>query len=296
MLCRARQGRGLRRAARQLVLLVAATALLPTGCMLRPRSGQDPVQVTLDICRLGLVQRPRSSQALDGYVQCLLDTDVSLPDEARVHGALAQAYHLRALSYPVPGRDDLATARTWALTCLTLQPGVAGRLQNAGGQLTRRPLQAVPAADVDCLVWATMSWSRWLWQRDVAGAAIDLEPVSLLAERAIALAPDYDDGRAWWALGLAQGIVPPALGRDGAAARTALTRAIEQNPARLLAVVDHAELILGPGGEHTVWQRSLERVAKAPEPGRDLQAYENAAARERAAQLLEAGPPPASRW
>ncbi|NOY28017.1 MAG: hypothetical protein GXP62_19295 [Oligoflexia bacterium] len=209
---------------------------------------------------------------------------------------IARALYTRALVASEPNRDDLYTSRSWALQCLAQRPGVAGRLAQTGGRITRWVVAIVPPEDARCLAWGAIAWSEWLYQRGVVGAALDLDSVETLGQRAVELAPDLDRGLSHLALGLSLGIRPAVLGRDADAAGAALNLARQQASDRLIAAVAMAELVYGPAGDATAWRRTLTAVADARASTQGLGALEDAGARRRARELLSAGFPQPSRW
>jgi len=271
--------------------------LSQVGCHLGVRrSERDPVALGLVACQARLGSGVPARAGVDDSLQCLLDLSQEFPEDGRAHTRIARTLYERALAFPDPSVDDLASARSWALQCLALRPGVAARLQGSGGLITTRVLAVVPASDAECVAWAAISWAHWLHGRGVLGDAIDLEPVAALGKRAVELAPTLDRGRAFEAQGLGLAIVPVALGRDAAAAAGALGQARQQAPDRLMTAVETAELVYGPGGDTVAWERTLSAVVAAKGAGGGLDALEDAAAQARAQALLDQGPPPAETW
>ncbi|RME23500.1 MAG: hypothetical protein D6798_13385, partial [Deltaproteobacteria bacterium] len=260
------------------------------------RGRVDPTTLDLASCEERLRASPRTAASLDAHLQCLLGIDVATPPHPRVYAEVSRTLYLRGVGWPSPDRDDLAAARGWALRCLALQPGVAGRLRASGGRITEDVVDAVFESEVDCLVWGAMAWARWIDRQGAAGVGIDLEPVQLLADRAAELAPDWDEGRPRWAVALARGVVPPALGRDAEQVAAAFAQARQDGGDRLMLRVDEARFVAAPAGDLDGWRRRLETVADAPVDGQDLDAYEDLAAVAVAARRLAAGPPPPSVW
>lgn len=272
------------------------------------RQTRDRALESLRACDARLGSGLPDLDALDAHLQCLLEVHDRVPDDGRVHAAISRDLYLRALAWPDPVRDDLGAARSWALRCLALRVEVAGRLEAGGGRLDARAVERVPAEDVACLGYATLSWARWLHARGAAGAAIDLEVLLAMGDRAVALAPDLEGGLPWQARGVARGVVPAALferfaveGEDAAASpRAAAARDLTQARAlasdRLEPAVAMAELVYGPSGDEVAWRRTLETVVASRGARDGLDALEDEAARRRASLLLEAGPPGADTW
>ncbi|MCB9778375.1 MAG: hypothetical protein H6742_07415 [Alphaproteobacteria bacterium] len=276
---------------------VLALGLATSGCIFQVRSSaRDPVAEALAACEQGLGEGVPSREAVDGAIQCLLDADVAHASEPRIHAALARGTALRALRESSPARAELGTAKGWGLRCLGLRATTAGRLEAAGGRVTDRVIAVVPEEDVPCLVWTVYAWSHWLASRGPAAAAVDLAPVEGLARRAVELSPGFDRGRPQAMLGLALGIVPPALSPQRDEALAQLSAARQAAPDRLNAAVDTAALVYGPAGEHGAWRRTLEAVADSRPTGSGWEALEDEVARRRARDLLAAGPPTPDPW
>ena len=209
------------------------------------------------------------------------------PAEPRPLGRLARAYTLFEYGHAAIGEGGYATARQYGLQCLMMEPAFGGLVSAAGGQVTKRAVATLDRGRIGCMTWTAIAWSRWLDQRKVIGASIDLEAVQALAKRAVDVFPDYDDGRPYAALGLALAIPPAPLNPDLAAARVAFGQAVMRAPGRLTPSVDLAEFVSGPEGKEAEWRAILSRVAAANPSGPD--ALENSAAIQRAEALLEAG-------
>lgn len=288
-------------------LLLAAVLL--AGCRLGVRrQARDPALEALRACDAPLADGPADPARFDAHLQCLLEADDRFPDDSRVYGAIAGDLYHRALAWPDPARDDLTSARSWAMRCLTLRAEVAGRLEASGGRVDAHVLERVPAEDAGCLAWATLSQAHWLHARGVAGAAIDLEALLAMGDRLVQVAPDLERGRAWEARGVARGIVPAPLserfsslaeGEPRSPAQGAaldLTEARRRASDRLGPAVAMAELVYGPAGDEVAWRRTLEAVVAARGARTGVDAVEDAAAQRRAAELLLAGPPAPDRW
>ena len=223
------------------------------------------------------------NQAIDAY----REGAKKYPAEPRPLGRLARAYTLFEYGHPGPGQGGYSAGRQYGLQCLMMEPAFGGLVSSAGGQVTKRAVAALDRERIGCMTWTAIAWSRWLDQRHVIGASIDLEAVQALAQRAVDVFPDYDDGRPYAALGLALAIPPAPLDPDLRAARAAFGEAVMRAPGRLTPSVDLAEYVSGPEGKEAEWRAILTRVATANPSGPD--ALENTAAIQRAEALLEAG-------
>ena len=144
------------------------------------------------------------------------------------------------------------------------------------------------------MTWTSIAWSRWLDERGVIGAAIDLEATVALAQRAVALKGEYDKGRPQAALGLALALAPLPLQPDLEGARKALNRATAMAPSRLTPIVDLAQYVSAVEGKDGEWRALLERVVQQEVPENDPDRLENLAAIQRGQALLLAGPD--KRW
>lgn len=269
---------------------------LVQACAWRGGKRRDPVGVALQKCELLLVQTPPGSEGLEQHLQCLLDADVAMPQQPRIHARLARALALRAWLDPLPEREDLATARSWAMRCLLLNESVAGRLSGSEGRLGARPLRAVTEDELGCLSWGGLAWSHWLWQQGALAASIDLAVVDALTTRALELATAEEQAQAWYARAVALAVVPAALDPDRQLAEEAFAEARSLAPERLSLQVDQAELLLAPAGDEEGWRAGLQAVLDHQARPLGYEAYEDLAAKRRAQRLLDAGMPEPSRW
>ena len=156
------------------------------------RVDHDPVAAGLQLCSARLGGGVADKAQLSDSLQCLLELSAANPDDGRVYAVVARTLDARALAFPDPVVDDMSSARSFALRCLALRPGVAARLEASGGLVNTRVLAVVPATDVACVAWAGITWSRWLYGRGVLGDAIDLAAVAALGNRAVALGPELE--------------------------------------------------------------------------------------------------------
>jgi len=209
------------------------------------------------------------------------------PNSPRPLGRLARAYVARAYSFPEFKQDDYATAREHGLRCLMLEDAFGGLVTAAGGSVTTRAVQTLDSSRIGCMTWTSIAWSRWLDDRGVVGASIDLEATEALARQAVELSPTYAGGLPYAALGLALALPPKPLEPDLAGARTAFAKAAQMAPNRLSSVVDLAQYVSAPEGKEAEWNALLRRVVDADLIGPF--AVENKAAIQRAEALLSAG-------
>ncbi len=229
---------------------------------------------------------------LDKSIQWYLSGVREFPDEPRPMGRLARAYTVRAYAHPADGLDGFVTAREFGLRCLMLEEGFGGLVSAAGGRVTKRAVETLDRSRIGCMTWTSIAWSRWLDERGVVGASIDLEAVQSLARRAVAVYPAFDGGRPYAALGLALALPPEPLEPDLKGARTAFANATRLSPGRMTPIVDLAQYVSAPEGKSSEWRALLTRVSEAEQGGPD--ALENQAAIQRAQALLSAGLD--SRW
>ncbi len=231
---------------------------------------------------------------LDQAIQWYLSGSREFSDSGQMLGRLARAYVAKSYGFPVDGVDGFATARQFGLACLKTEASFGGLLSSTGGEITTKAIASLQIDRVDCMTWTSIAWSRWLAERGVVGAGIDLGATTDLARRAVKLQADYDGGRPYAALGLALALPPSPLEPRLGAARKALKQAQELSPTRLTPVVDLAEFVSAPQGKNDEWLRLLERVARAQVDPEDPDLLENQAAIARAKALLKAGP--SDRW
>lgn len=241
---------------------MALVALLVIGCRSSSRGlGDDVVGNALAACeaKVPTGAAPGGAEQLDDHLGCLLGVQGSMPTEARVHVALARALHARGLGWPDPIRDDLHSARGWAIKGLILKERFSARLAEERGVLSPLVVKSASAGDQDLLAWGARSWARWLHLRGVQGAAIDLPGVQAMGARAAELAPDSPDTLA--AVALVRSIDPQAADDD--AIRAAWNAALAADPGSLLNRYDAASF--GPLDEREGHLRTI--AASAPEGG-----------------------------
>ena len=231
---------------------------------------------------------------LDRAIQWYLSGVREFPAEPKLMGRLARAYTVRAYAHPDDGIDGFVTAREFGLRCLRLEDAFGGLVQSAGGAVTKRAVGTLASNRIGCITWTSLAWSRWLDERGVVGASIDLGATQALAEKAVSLNGRYDGGRPYAALGLALALPPEPLGPDLVGARKAFAEASRLSPGRLTPVVDLAQYVSAPEGKQGEWAALLGRVVDTTLVEEDADRLENSAAIQRARALLDAGLD--SRW
>ena len=291
-------GRFLRR-----LLSVFVTCLLMawTGCAFFKGHKRDPVGKILVIPDR-LFAKQGDPNALDEAIEGYLSLLVRAPEDQRVLGRLARAYTVRGSAHPQGGVGDLVVAREFGLRCLVLDPSFAGLVETAGGRITAESV-SVLESDANtqfeaCLVWTTIAWSRWIVSRGVWSAAADLDAVEALGRHAAKIAPDYGQGRAFQAQGLALALRPPLLDGQGniEAARESFMEARQRSPDRLLIRVEQAELIEAREGNRSEWEALLREAASAIPSKSGEDRLENLHAKTRAKSALEEGFPGSGPW
>jgi len=231
---------------------------------------------------------------LDRAIQWYLSGVREFPDEPKLMGRLARAYTVRAYAHPADGLDGFVTAREFGLRCLMLEDAFGGLVQSAGGAVTKRAVGTLESNRIGCITWTSLAWSRWLDERAVVGASIDLGATQALAEKAVSLNGRYDGGRPYAALGLALALPPEPLSPDLVGARKAFAEASRLSPGRLTPVVDLAQYVSAVEGKQGEWAALLGRVVDTVPVQEDPDILENSAAIQRARALLNAGLD--SRW
>ena len=242
-----------------------AAGALQTGDMLYQQRGSDPQKVDM---------------AIDVWTASL----TANPDHPGLLARLAEAWTTRAEVEPARQPADYDVARRYGLRCLLADPSV-NAVVSASGALDGRAIRQ--ASDPACLTWTALAWARWLDQHGVAGAAIDLVPVTELARRAVAVEPDFDQGRPHHALGLALALPPEPLQPDLAGAERELLAAMEAAPHRWMAGVDLVVQVYGRQDQRQDQRQAiLEAILARTLDEGSPQTYVN-----RAAQRREGGAP-----
>jgi len=278
------------------VRLVAGLALMVflSGCL--GGASRKSKNLSVRIIREGdsLYKQREDRKKLDQAIQWYLSGTREFPDSAKIMGRLARAYVVRSYGHPGDGLDGYATARQFGLACLKTEESFGGLVMSTGGEITKKAIATLERDRIGCMTWTSLAWSRWLAERGVAGAGIDLRATISMAQRAVEVYGEYDGGRPWAALGLALALPLRPMEPDLGAARKALDRARQLSPDRLTPVVDIAEFVSAPQGDLDEWRSLLEGVVASNIDGASPDYLENNAAVRRAKALLEAGP--TDRW
>lgn len=269
--------------------LSALALSLLAGCSAASRlPAADPMLAAIEACAARLDPAALDPAALDEHLACLSRLYNDEPLSLAVHLAFAQAMQARALGWPDPARDDLHAARGWALRGLALNPSVADRLERGDGRFGPEAVGAIGLPEVELVYLAVSAWARWLHERGVAGAAIDLPAVAALARRARVLGADHP--QAWAslarALSLARRLDPAAEADEDLP--EAWARALRSSDARVR--LDYIELYLEAEGPSERSRQERAALASMDIQGRGLRAFEAALIRERAARSPEGEP------
>jgi hypothetical protein len=271
-----------------------ALAVLLAGCI--GGANRKKKNLATRIIKSGdaLYKERADRQKLDQAIQWYLSGTREFPEDAKVLGRLARAYVVRSYGHVRDGLDGYATARQYGLSCLKMEESFGGLLMSTGGVVTKKAVATLERNRIGCMTWTSLAWSRWLSERGVAGAGIDLGATIALARRAVEVHGDYDSGRPYAALGLATAIALPPMNPDLAAARKSFDKAHDLSPQRLTIQVDLAEYISAPERNADEWRTLLDGVVAASLDPSSADFLENQAAQARAKALLLAGP--TDRW
>ncbi len=247
------------------------------------RRGLEPDPLARDLEEVDRLYALRVSEdslrASNDLAANLLITHGPSPE---LHWRLARG--LEALAYGhVPGEDLLhVEAMEWGRRCLDANPAWASQARLAG-KVTRRSARRLVESDLRCLEALLVPWIRRVEGRGVS-AAIDLEPLGVLATRALEL----DAAGTGWIPPWAQGMV---LGLKTQPSREEVTEALalfalsgQREPELATPHVDALALQLRVG---TPGQReSLTHPVHASHPW----SLENRRAVERQLALMEPKP------
>lgn len=286
--------------ARQAEEAVLTWVFLLTGCSLlasrgglfqRTEGGREAAEravVEGDRFFLQRADPDKLDAAIDSWQAGLLEA----PEDPVLLGRLAMAYTLRAEGRSAHRPEGYIVAREHGIRCLKTEPFLAGRFQTYGGRLDPRGLREVDVDLVPCLTWTSLAWSRWLADHGAAGAALDLEIVIALAEKAYKLDAEYDRSRPRHALGLAIALTPAPLEPDLDRAELLLQQAAAAAPERYVISVDLAEFVHGARGNGAAYNRTLAEVVGSSPDAHPQLTEENEASISRANALLARGPQP----
>ena len=270
-----------------------AWVVLLVGCPLLQRqgNGRDPASRYVSEGERFFQQRA-DRQKLDSAISSWQAGLLEAPGDPVLLGRLSMAYTVRADIDPAYRPAGYITAREFGIQCLQTDPYLAGVMQTYGGRLVPRALRTLKAERVDCLTWTSIAWGRWLYLHGVAGASLDLEIITALAQKAVELDASFDRGRPMHALGLALSLPPAPLSPDLVSAQEALESALDSAPERWVIKVDLAERIYGPKGQGERFNSALSDVVGRTTSTSPQEALENQAALEYAAEALQRGPHP----
>lgn len=273
------------------------TLFLLGACRLFVRDEVDPFEELL--AQVDRAWEARADPAaLDESVQLSLQALAERPDAPAALWRLSRSWG--ALAWSGPGTQAEALyqeARTFGMECLLTSTGFSSRVSVAGGRVVPRAVKQVAGPQRPCLGPILVAWVRWVEQRGPS-AALDLEAIRLLAERAMEL---DEAGEAWegpWARAMVEVLRPGPSERDTALARELLARAIQAEPGLAVAHLDLARYTLVLGGAEAEWRTELRRFdADHPAAQDGPWALENGVARLRAREALDQGPEAwAPRW
>lgn len=279
--------------ARVLRGVLCAAALLGAGGCWRARVDLDADSIESRLRAGDAAYALRTDPLeLDRAIALYLDAQGLDALDTRPMARLARAHYTRAVGYPGRNDDDFALAREFAVACLMRDPAVVGRLASEGGRLSPDVVSAVGVGAADCLTWGALGWVGWLEHRGVAGAAIDRSTVVAMGQRAVQVAPAYDRGRPYEALGMALNLSGGPVAPDRGAARTALRHAASSAPTRLQPRLSLALLESDPDARRS----ALEGVASTVYGRADPDELENTTARNKAAAALGEVPSQPGAW
>jgi len=225
-------------------------------------------------------------QALIVIDEALLD----IGDDPRLLARLALAHHAQGYGHagaePPPVRLFEA-GREVAWRCIYEDPAFAGVLTSTGGQINAEAAQRIGDDHGRCLLWLVANWTRWLSLRDPAGLAIDLQPLQVLADRAVELNTGHRRAQALGLAGLSRALAPPSMSPDLEQARGLMLRAVDQDPDNLSLRVDLAQYVYGAVDDRVSFRETLQAVLDIPVETGDRWTLENKRAHQRARELLE---------
>ena len=267
--------------------------ILGVGCVFwqRQGDGKDPAYRYMTEGERFFMQRA-DPEKLDMAISSWQEGLLEAPASPELLGRLAQAYTVRGASTPESQIEDYLRGREYGIRCLQNDTFLAGVAQTYGGRLIPRALRTVELELIDCLIWTSIAWSRWLLEHGVAGATLDLEIVLALATKAVELDPEHDRGRPMYALGLALSLPPAPLEPDLNAATEAFLAAHEAAPERWWIEVDLAEQVYAETGQDDAFNTVLSDILRRSPQRHPQESLENKRAIARAEALLERGPQP----
>jgi len=238
-----------------------------------------------------LLRERHDPERLDEALLALDTLMLDMGDDPRLLARLSMAQHAQAYAVAAEGGEPVRlfeAGRETAWRCLYQEPAFEGVLSAAGGHIGPAAAQRIDEAHGRCLLWLVANWTRWLALRDPAGFAIDLEPLRVLADRAVELNSGPRRAQALGLAGVSRALAPAAMNPDLGEARALLLRGVEQDPTNLSLLVDLVEYVYGPLEDRVSQREILDRVLAAdPREGGRWQ-HENLQAQLRARALAEA--------
>lgn len=278
-----------------LLTLLALSLCLGACRWAQRRAERSPAEQAIATGDRAFAQRAEPGQldlAIEAYLRGLDDE----PEHPGLLWRLARAHTTRADTEAEDEGRGYGTARELGLRCLLVSPTFRGLVTASGGVVTPRAVEAVSDDLQPCLLWTGLAWARWLELRGVAGASLDLEVVTAIAERALALDPAAVDGLPLALAGLVAALPPEPLHPDLTLAERRLQAAWRAQPPNLRAGVDLAALVYGPRGDLQAWQTTLTDIASVNPPKSAPNLLEQRAAVAHAKRALASGSPASGWW
>ncbi len=248
----------------------------------------DPEELLGEVDRLLGKRHERAN--LDRAMDLLGELSLDMGDDPRLLSRTARAQHALAYGFqpeePPPLRIYEA-GREVAWRCLYQDPAFEGVLSSFGGRIQPVAVARIQEDRAGCLFWLVANWTRWLALRGPAGFGIDLEPLGVLAERAVTLETGENHPQALGYSGLAMALEPMATVESLNEAEDLFIEAIRLDPDNLGLRVDLAEYVYARREDALRFGEQLEEVLASPVPSTSRWALENRRAQTRARSLLD---------
>lgn len=221
---------------------------------------------------------------LDGMIRDAPQDRTLLLAGARLYGAFATGL----IQDPARVRRLTQRSREFAQRAFCARYGEICRQADAPFNRFSATLERTAPDELELLYVFATSWAGWIAARgDDWRALADLPRVETLLERVIALAPDYERGRAQLYLGVMHSQLPPALGGKPEIGRAHFERAIRYSNGRdLMAKVEYARRYARLVYDQSLHDRLLHEVLSAPVEEPDL-TLSNILAKQQAERLLQ---------